>query len=82
VGYGRQPEFEVNPPGAPTRDQRLAWTMLSKPVYRAACEKEDVRVDWALLRRMVGEGDGGGDGGTPRPKVSERRWRRGVRSKL
>jgi hypothetical protein len=52
VEYDRQPEFEVSRPGGPTRDQRLAWTMLSRPAFREVCEKEGVGVDWALLRWM------------------------------
>jgi hypothetical protein len=80
VGYGRQPEFELNRPGAPTRDRRLAWTMFNKPVFREACEKEGVRVDWALVKRIA-SAEGHSDGGS-RQNSRGKRWRRGVWSKL
>jgi hypothetical protein len=79
VGYGRQPEFEINLPGTPTRYRRLAWTMFSKPVFREACEKEGLRVDWALVKRIATEGDGD-DGNQLRGKGNQ--WRRGIRIKL
>ena len=82
VGYDRQPEFEMNRPGAPTRYQRLAWTLLSKPMLREACEKEGLRVDWALVKRIATEGDGDSGNGDRLPGKRLKRWRRGVRSKL
>ncbi|RDB20080.1 Nudix hydrolase 15, mitochondrial [Hypsizygus marmoreus] len=57
IGYGRAPAFEINPPGAPTSEARLAWTILSKPEFREASEKEGIIVDWELLRRLAGVGD-------------------------
>ncbi len=54
LGYG-QPDFEVQPPGAPTPEQRIAWTMLTEPAYREACEDEGVVVDWEAVRRIAEE---------------------------
>jgi peroxisomal coenzyme A diphosphatase NUDT7 len=83
AGYGRQPEFELTAPGAPTREQRIAWAMLSKPDFRKSCEKEGLRVDWALVRRMAGgEGDGREGKENGMRKGGIRWWRRGIRSKL
>ncbi|KAF9020089.1 hypothetical protein BDZ89DRAFT_1072469 [Hymenopellis radicata] len=54
LGYG-QPDFEAQPPGAPTPEQRIAWTMLTVPAYREACEEEGVVVDWEAVRKIAGE---------------------------
>lgn len=56
IGYGREPEFEVDPPGSPSKEVRLAWSVLSRPAFKAACEKEALRVDWEALKRIVDRG--------------------------
>lgn len=56
IGYGRGPDFEVEPQGAPSKEVRLAWAMLSRPAFKKACEKEGLRVDWEALARIVGGG--------------------------
>ncbi|KAF8886963.1 NUDIX hydrolase domain-like protein [Infundibulicybe gibba] len=40
VGYRQAPDFEVQPPGAPSLEQKIAWAMLQKPVLKEACEAE------------------------------------------
>lgn len=52
IGYGRQPEFEVTTPGIPSLDERIAWALLSKPVFRRACEREGI--DLTLPMKICG----------------------------
>ncbi|KAF9463715.1 NUDIX hydrolase domain-like protein [Collybia nuda] len=53
IGYGREPDFEVHPPGSPSRDERFAWAMVSRPALREACDKEGLRADWEVLTRLA-----------------------------
>ncbi|KAF9449059.1 hypothetical protein P691DRAFT_728642 [Macrolepiota fuliginosa MF-IS2] len=98
IGYGRQPDFEVITPGAPSLDERIAWALLSRPVFRHACEKEGV--DLALPMKICGvtraeldalkkgqdgqdENGGGGQGKQGVSEVARRRnWLRAWRAKL
>lgn len=54
IGYGRLPDFDVNPHGTLTIEAGLAWAMLSRPQFREASEKEGLKVDWARLKRIAG----------------------------
>ncbi|KAI4526535.1 hypothetical protein K523DRAFT_264402 [Schizophyllum commune Tattone D] len=36
IGYGRRPEFEVNPPGAPSWRERIEWALAKHPGFRLA----------------------------------------------
>ncbi|KAG5637811.1 hypothetical protein H0H81_003143 [Sphagnurus paluster] len=59
IGYARQPEFALTPPGrTPPLRARLAWTMISKPEFREACEREGIPVDWKRLHRWAVEDAG------------------------
>ncbi|KAF8432941.1 hypothetical protein L210DRAFT_960253 [Boletus edulis BED1] len=51
IGYGRLPEFEVQPPNAPTPAQQIALALLTpaNPV-RIACEREGVDANKAAAR--------------------------------
>ena len=62
IAYLRSPGFECQPPGSPETVQRLAWAMLTKSVYREACEAEGIKVDWALLCELAGVGKEEGQG--------------------
>ncbi|KAK2465862.1 hypothetical protein APHAL10511_001503 [Amanita phalloides] len=53
IGFARSPSFEVRAPGEPTMVRRMAWAVLSKPVYREACEAEGIEVDWAAVGRLA-----------------------------
>jgi hypothetical protein len=58
--------------------------MLSQPAFREACEKDGIRVDWALLKWIAGVESGsdlGGDGGS-KPKGKGKPWWKDVQSKL
>ena len=55
IGYGRQPEFEVYSPNAPTMEQRMAWALLNRKVFWEACEKEGI--DLSLARKIAGVKD-------------------------
>lgn len=68
IAYSREPDFEVQPVGAPTQEQRIAWTMLNVPAYREAFEQEGVKVDWGLLKRIAEEMTRSGDPKT-RPRA-------------
>ncbi|KAG6369619.1 hypothetical protein JVT61DRAFT_14188 [Boletus reticuloceps] len=53
IGYGRPPEFEVQPPNAPTPAQQIALALLTpaNPV-RIACEREGVDANKAAARLL------------------------------
>ncbi|KAK0242863.1 NUDIX hydrolase domain-like protein [Armillaria nabsnona] len=55
LGYRKEPDFEVEPPGAPTNEERIAWVMYSNPAFREACEVEGVEVEWESVRRIAEE---------------------------
>ncbi len=55
LGYRKEPDFEVEPPGAPTNEERIAWMMYSNPAFREACEVEGVEVEWESVRRIAEE---------------------------
>lgn len=98
IGYGREPEFEVMTSETPSLDERIAWALLSRSVFRRACEKEGV--DLTLPMKLCGvtgaefealkkDQDGEGDGernGKERQKTSgearRRNWLRVWRAKL
>jgi hypothetical protein len=48
ISYGRSPDFQVMIPETPSLDERIAWALLSKPVFRRACEKEGVSLAFPL----------------------------------
>jgi hypothetical protein len=83
IGYGRQPDFEVQPVGAPGGEERLAWAMLTHPAFKEACEKEGLHVDWGELKRIVGGGTSGGRSNA-KEKGGQKKgiWSVGVWSKL
>ncbi|TFK33195.1 NUDIX hydrolase domain-like protein [Crucibulum laeve] len=89
IGYAREPDFEVNPRGTPTQEQRIAWALLSRPAFREACIMEGI--DLSTARRIAGVSEEedrqlGGDKGSVREKERrnefEGRWRKLRRSKL
>ncbi|KIY68412.1 hypothetical protein CYLTODRAFT_421634 [Cylindrobasidium torrendii FP15055 ss-10] len=55
IAYDRQPDFEVQPPGAPTPEQRIAWVMYRDAKWRAACEEEKINVDWERVKGIAEE---------------------------
>lgn len=80
VGYATAPDFEVHHPEGLSFDERIAWTMLSDPVFREAYEKEGIRVDWKAVRRAAGVRDE--QHAESELDARHRRKRRLVRSKL
>ncbi|KAF9004221.1 hypothetical protein BDQ17DRAFT_1390265 [Cyathus striatus] len=52
IGYGREPDFEWHAPNAPTMEQRIAWALLSRPVFNEACKRE--KVDLRRARKVLG----------------------------
>ncbi|PPQ92758.1 hypothetical protein CVT25_003867, partial [Psilocybe cyanescens] len=42
IGYARQPDFEVHAPHAPTSEERIAWALLNRKVFREACEQHGI----------------------------------------
>jgi len=48
IGYDRDPEFKVAASEIPSLDERIAWAMLNRPVFRHACEKEGVNLSLAM----------------------------------
>jgi len=54
VGFAHPPDFELQPPNAPSSEERIAWVMWSNPVFRQACEEERISIDWRLVRKLAG----------------------------
>lgn len=52
IGYGCDPEFQVTSPNTPSPEERVSWALLSRPVFRRACEEEGVSL--ALPMRICG----------------------------
>jgi hypothetical protein len=48
IGYDRSPEFEVITPETPPLNERIAWALLSRAVFRRACEKEGMNLNLAM----------------------------------
>jgi coenzyme A diphosphatase NUDT7 len=46
IGFGRFPDFQATTHGTPSLNERIAWALLYKPVFRHACRSEgvDIRV--------------------------------------
>ncbi|KAF8629541.1 hypothetical protein AX15_003392 [Amanita polypyramis BW_CC] len=89
IGYARSPSYEAHPEGEPSTIQRMAWAMLEKPLYWAACEAEGIKMDRELLCRLATgtvatteQGEEGSRTGTANSREDERnkrirhRWRR------
>jgi len=51
VGYAREPDFEVQPPNAPTPEERIAWALLNRDTFRIPCEEEGI--DMKPARRIL-----------------------------
>ncbi|KJA17714.1 hypothetical protein HYPSUDRAFT_90506 [Hypholoma sublateritium FD-334 SS-4] len=51
IGYAREPDFEVQAPNTPTTEERIAWALLHRPAFRAACQEEGI--DMKVARRIV-----------------------------
>ncbi|KIK99005.1 hypothetical protein PAXRUDRAFT_605341 [Paxillus rubicundulus Ve08.2h10] len=53
IGYGHAPDFEVQPPNAPTSEQQIAHALLSPSnPLRIACEKEGVNANRTAARML------------------------------
>lgn len=52
IGYDRDPEFLITTSEIPPLDERIAWAMLSRPVFRHACEREGINL--SLTMRICG----------------------------
>ena len=48
IGYDRDPEFRVTASEIPPLDERIAWAMLSRPVFRHACAREGINPSLAM----------------------------------
>jgi len=82
IAYHRPPSFECQPRGSPETVQRLAWAMLTKSVYREACEEEGIKMDWALLRELAGVDREDGEGGQGVVNSTRKVYIRKYRSRL
>ncbi|EMD40315.1 hypothetical protein CERSUDRAFT_110918 [Gelatoporia subvermispora B] len=45
IGYGREPDYELNAPGQPSLPERLAYALRNHPVLREAALKEGIDPD-------------------------------------
>ena len=70
IGYAREPDFEVHPPGTPFTRERIAWALLSRKVFRDACEKEGIDLSYA--KRLVERAGKGRRDGTEAEELKSR----------
>lgn len=73
IGYAREPDFGVHSPNELLLEERIAWALLNRKVFRDACEKEgvDLRPAEKIVKRFE-----------RRLAKKEERRRTRVRSKL
>ncbi|KAF8187200.1 NUDIX hydrolase domain-like protein [Pholiota molesta] len=64
IGYARVPDFEVQAPNTPTKEEKMAWALVHRPVFRAACEKEgvDLRAAKRIVEQVKKKRKEGGEG--------------------
>jgi len=53
IGYARQPDFEVELPGGPTREQRIAYSALHDENFRKAFDEEGIVPNDRLLSDLL-----------------------------
>ncbi|KAJ7084517.1 hypothetical protein B0H15DRAFT_989130 [Mycena belliarum] len=82
IAYARAPDFEVAPPGAQTRAERIAWAVLSDPDFRRAYEAEGLFMNWVTVARLAGVRHGGAVEEHQNEDKDGRRRRRRAWSKL
>ncbi|KAJ3574685.1 hypothetical protein NP233_g1586 [Leucocoprinus birnbaumii] len=95
IGYGREPEFQVNDPTTPSLEKRIAWALLNRAVFRKACEEEGLSLSVPMkicgVTRSEFEGmkreqeereDGESRDGRRRGSVRRSNWLRIWRAKL
>jgi len=63
VGYAREPDFEVLSPNELSLEERIAWALLNRKVFKDACENEGVDLRFAekivkRFERKLGEKKG------------------------
>ena len=54
IGYAREPDFEVNSPNELSLEERIAWALLNRKVFKDACENEgiDLRFAEKIVKRF------------------------------
>ncbi|KAF8805986.1 hypothetical protein BYT27DRAFT_7339260 [Phlegmacium glaucopus] len=54
IGYAREPDFEVQAPNELSIEERIAWVLLNRKVFRDACEREsiDLRPAEKIVKRF------------------------------
>ncbi|KAJ7193667.1 NUDIX hydrolase domain-like protein [Mycena pura] len=77
IAHARAPDFEVAPPDALTGPARIAWALITNPVFKEAYDAEGIDIDWAVVRRVAGIGPDEGSQAQGAPRRTRRR-----RSKL
>ncbi|KAJ7193650.1 NUDIX hydrolase domain-like protein [Mycena pura] len=80
IAHARAPDFEVAPPDALSGTARIAWALITNPVFKEAYDAEGIDIDWAVVRRVAGIGPEAEAEG-PQAQGAPRRTRR-RRSKL
>lgn len=85
IGYDHPPEFELQPPNAPTMEERIASAILTQPIFRQAYVDEgmdpELSVGTVLQRIKEREKVQKTESRRPRSKSKERRQSK-VRSRL
>ncbi|KAF8660458.1 hypothetical protein AX16_001638 [Volvariella volvacea WC 439] len=82
-GYREPPDYEIQPPGGPTLEQRIAWAMYNRSTFREATTKEGLVIDWETVARVAGiwsstTGGAGGKTTDARPPQESRTGDGGV----
>ena len=54
IGYARGPDFEVRSPNELSLEERIAWALLNRKIFRDACEREgvDLRTAEKIVKRF------------------------------
>jgi peroxisomal coenzyme A diphosphatase NUDT7 len=54
IGYAREPDFEVRSPKELSMEERIAWALLNRKIFRDACEREgvDLRSAEKIVKRF------------------------------
>jgi len=57
IGYGCDPDFEMNHPNGPLMEERIAYSMLHNTIFRDAFKREGIDADDQLLASLVQAGE-------------------------
>ncbi|EEB90983.1 hypothetical protein MPER_10736 [Moniliophthora perniciosa FA553] len=55
IGFAREPDFEADPPTAPTMEQRIAWMVIKEgSLLKEALIQENIKLDLERKKKLAG----------------------------